>query len=67
VEDNASFADNRAAFREWGFVPRVLVNVRRAFRILSAEISTDMAMLGITSLEQLTPGHVRRVAARQES
>jgi L-lactate dehydrogenase (cytochrome) len=35
--------------------------VRRALRILSAEISTDMAMLGITSLEQLTPAHVRRV------
>jgi L-lactate dehydrogenase (cytochrome) len=34
--------------------------VRRAFRILSAEISTDMAMLGITSLDQLTPGHLRR-------
>jgi L-lactate dehydrogenase (cytochrome) len=34
--------------------------VRRAFRILSAEIGTDMAMLGITSLDQLTPGHVRR-------
>jgi L-lactate dehydrogenase (cytochrome) len=35
--------------------------VRRALRILSAEISTDMAMLGITSLDQLTPAHVRRV------
>jgi L-lactate dehydrogenase (cytochrome) len=35
--------------------------VRRAFRILCAEISTDMAMLGITSLDQLTPGHLRRV------
>jgi L-lactate dehydrogenase (cytochrome) len=37
--------------------------VRRALRILSAEISTDMAMLGITSLAELGPGHVRRMAA----
>jgi L-lactate dehydrogenase (cytochrome) len=37
--------------------------VRRALRILSAEISTDMAMLGITSLGELGPGHVRRIAA----
>lgn len=36
--------------------------VRRALRIVSAEISIDMAMLGITSLEQLTPGQVRRVS-----
>jgi L-lactate dehydrogenase (cytochrome) len=36
--------------------------VRRALRILSAEISTDMAMLGITSLGELGPGHVRRIA-----
>jgi L-lactate dehydrogenase (cytochrome) len=35
--------------------------VRRAFRILSEEISIDMAMLGITSLDQLTPAHLRRV------
>ena len=35
--------------------------VRRALRILSAEISTDMAMLGITSLGELGPGHVRRI------
>jgi L-lactate dehydrogenase (cytochrome) len=27
VEDNLSRSDNRAAFREWGFVPRVLVGV----------------------------------------
>jgi len=27
VETNASLADNRAAFAEWGFVPRVLVDV----------------------------------------
>ena len=35
--------------------------VRRALRILSAEISTDMAMLGIRSLGELGPGHVRRI------
>jgi len=27
VEDNVSLRDNRAAFEEWGFVPRVLVGV----------------------------------------
>ncbi|MCC6194167.1 MAG: alpha-hydroxy-acid oxidizing protein [Burkholderiales bacterium] len=27
VEDNVSRSDNRAAFREWGFLPRVLVGV----------------------------------------
>ncbi|MBI3374124.1 MAG: alpha-hydroxy-acid oxidizing protein [Betaproteobacteria bacterium] len=36
--------------------------VRRAIRILSAEISIDMGMLGIISLDQLTAGHLRRVA-----
>src|SRR6478735_9502141 len=30
VEDNRSFQDNRAAFDEIGFVPRVLVNVSKA-------------------------------------
>jgi len=30
VEDNRSFQDNRAAFEEIGFVPRVLVNVSKA-------------------------------------
>jgi L-lactate dehydrogenase (cytochrome) len=33
--------------------------VRRAIRLLSAEVSVDMAMLGITSLGQLTPEHLR--------
>jgi L-lactate dehydrogenase (cytochrome) len=37
--------------------------VRRALRILSSEISTDMAMLGIRSLGELGPGHVRRIGA----
>jgi L-lactate dehydrogenase (cytochrome) len=36
--------------------------VRRAIQILAAEVSIDMAMLGITSLDQLTPAHVRRRA-----
>src|SRR5260221_11865580 len=30
VEDSLAFRDNRAAFEEWGFVPRVLVNVAGA-------------------------------------
>ena len=34
--------------------------VRRAIQILSAELSIDMAMLGITSLDQLTPDCLRR-------
>ncbi|WP_237560802.1 alpha-hydroxy acid oxidase [Elioraea sp. Yellowstone] len=29
AEENAAIADNRAAFAEWGFVPRVLRNVAR--------------------------------------
>jgi L-lactate dehydrogenase (cytochrome) len=38
--------------------------VRRAIGILAAEISTDMAMLGITSLAELTPRHLRRADER---
>ena len=34
--------------------------VRHAIRLLAAEISIDMAMLGITSLEQLGRAHLRR-------
>jgi L-lactate dehydrogenase (cytochrome) len=34
--------------------------VRRAMGLLAAEVSTDMAMLGITSLDQLTAGHLRK-------
>ncbi len=33
--------------------------VRQAIRLLAAEISTGMAMLGITSLDQLGRGHLR--------
>ena len=29
TEDNAAFRDNRAAFEEYGFVPRVLVDVSK--------------------------------------
>jgi L-lactate dehydrogenase (cytochrome) len=29
AEDNVAFADNRAAFAEWGFVPRALVDVSK--------------------------------------
>ena len=34
--------------------------VARSLDLLTAEISTDMALLGITRLEQLTPNHIRR-------
>ncbi len=37
--------------------------VRRALRLLGAELSTDMAMLGVTSLGQLTRAHLRRVTS----
>jgi L-lactate dehydrogenase (cytochrome) len=29
AEDNTAFADNRAAFAEWGFIPRALVDVTK--------------------------------------
>ena len=38
--------------------------VRRAIGILAAELSTDMAMLGIISLAELTRAHVRRADER---
>ena len=37
--------------------------VRHAVDLLTKEIDRDMAMLGITSLDQLTPAHVRRIKA----
>src|SRR5205085_527168 len=48
VEDNASRRDNRAAFEELGFVPRVLVNVSKrttaaGFRTLV--VTVDVAIL----------------------
>jgi L-lactate dehydrogenase (cytochrome) len=38
VEDNLSFRDNRAAFEEWGFIPRVLVDV--------SGVSTETELFG---------------------
>ncbi len=37
--------------------------VRHAIGILSAEINRDMGMLGVSSLDQLNPGRLRRVHA----
>ncbi len=37
--------------------------VRRAIRLLAAEVSTDMAMLGVTSLKHLSRAHLRRVTS----
>jgi L-lactate dehydrogenase (cytochrome) len=34
--------------------------VRRALRLLAAEVSTDMAMLGVTSIGQVSPSLLRR-------
>jgi isopentenyl diphosphate isomerase/L-lactate dehydrogenase-like FMN-dependent dehydrogenase len=35
--------------------------VRRAIQLLAAEVRTDMAMLGIKSLEQLSRAHLRKM------
>jgi L-lactate dehydrogenase (cytochrome) len=37
--------------------------VRHAAGLLTKEIDRDMALLGITSLDQLTPAHIRRIKA----
>ena len=55
VEDNASLSDNRAAFDELGFVPRVLVNVSKrttATTLFGHEYSAPfgIAPMGISAL-----------------
>jgi L-lactate dehydrogenase (cytochrome) len=55
VETNASWRDNRAAFDEWGFVPRILVDVSKrtaATRLFGEEWSQPfgIAPMGIAAL-----------------
>lgn len=37
--------------------------VRHALRLMRAEIARDMAMLGVNTIDELSPAHVRRFAA----
>ncbi|HUL97543.1 MAG TPA: alpha-hydroxy acid oxidase [Usitatibacter sp.] len=55
AETDASFRDNRAAFAEWGFVPRILVDVSKrttAATLLGREWKAPfgIAPMGITAL-----------------
>ena len=55
VETNAAWRDNRAAFDEWGFVPRVLVDVSKrtaATRLFGEEYAQPfgIAPMGIAAL-----------------
>ena len=55
AETDASFRDNRAAFAEWGFVPRVLVDVSRRTTATSLfgrewKAPFGIAPMGITAL-----------------
>lgn len=55
TEDNAACADNRAVFREYGFVPRVLTDVSRrsqATRLFGMDYATPfgIAPMGISAL-----------------
>jgi L-lactate dehydrogenase (cytochrome) len=69
VEDNASFADNRAALDEWGFVPRVLVDVSKrstAATLFGREwpVPFGIAPMGISALSAYRGDLVLARAAR---
>jgi L-lactate dehydrogenase (cytochrome) len=68
VEDNAALRDNRAAFDELGFVPRVLVNVSRrstATTLFGHEYSAPfgIAPMGISALSAYRGDLVQAKAA----
>ena len=70
VEDNASFNDNRAALDEWGFVPRVLVDVSKrstATTLLGHEwpVPFGIAPMGIAALSAYRGDLVLARAARK--
>ncbi|MEO8739140.1 MAG: alpha-hydroxy acid oxidase [Casimicrobiaceae bacterium] len=50
VETNASLADNRAAFAEWGFVPRMLIDVSRRSQQTTLFGHTYSAPFGIAPM-----------------
>lgn len=50
AETNQSFADNRAAFAEWGFVPRVLSDVSARSQAVSLLGSTFASPFGIAPM-----------------
>ena len=55
VEDNASYRDNRAAYEELGFVPRILVDVSRRSTKATLfghdwSVPFGMAPMGISAL-----------------
>ena len=70
VEDNAAFRDNRAAFDEWGFVPRVLVDVSKG--VMSAPLfdktyalPVGIAPMGISAMSAYRGDLVLARAARE--
>ncbi|HST00583.1 MAG TPA: alpha-hydroxy acid oxidase, partial [Usitatibacter sp.] len=70
VEDSASFRDNRAALDEWGFVPRVLVDLSKrstAVTILGREWPAPfgIAPMGIGALSAYRGDLVLARAARK--
>ncbi|HUP31091.1 MAG TPA: alpha-hydroxy acid oxidase [Usitatibacter sp.] len=70
VEDNASFRDNRAAFEELGFVPRVLVDVSQGSmktKLFGTEYDAPfgVAPMGISALSAYRGDLVQARAARE--
>ncbi|WP_035962690.1 alpha-hydroxy acid oxidase [Caballeronia grimmiae] len=70
TEDNASLADNRAAFNELGFVPRVLRNVSQRSQSIELfgvryESPVGIAPMGISSLTGYRGDLAQAQAARE--
>ena len=70
VEDNAAFRDNRAAFDEWGFVPRVLVDVSKGVMSTSLfdkayALPVGIAPMGISAMSAYRGDLVLARAARE--
>ncbi|HET7729809.1 MAG TPA: alpha-hydroxy acid oxidase, partial [Usitatibacter sp.] len=70
VEDNASFRDNRAAFEELGFLPRVLVDVSKGSTkatLFGTEYAAPfgVAPMGISALSAYRGDLVQARAARK--
>jgi L-lactate dehydrogenase (cytochrome) len=72
VEDNAALRDNRAAFDELGFVPRVLLDVSQrttAARLFGHEYSAPfgIAPMGISALSAYRGDLVQALGAKQSN
>ncbi len=72
VEDNAALRDNRAAFDELGFVPRVLLDVSKrttATKLFGREYSAPfgIAPMGISALSAYRGDLVQALGAKQSN